>query len=334
MGMIQQVDELKVVGAVVELPVTQIVRNPDQPRKRFQEKKLLELGMSMKEAGQDDPVRVFPVGDGVYMLQEGERRWRAAQKVGLTELRCIVVPEPDQRTLLERSLIAGVQRENLTPMEEAAAYQQLCSGFGMPVHQVAVRVGKSDGHVRGRIIWMDERIPTEVRAMLDEGQFPLSHAVAEALFTLPSNEARLKLARMMAGKSAKAIISACEKDMEMKAARQVAAGEAMTAPANGYRPTVNGSTPAAPPAMRVAVNGKQPPASIALEMVRTQAKAMCRACEIKGDLLEKLPEPAWYLVTQAAAQVCDKCGLSRHDVSFCQRCPAVDLIRRLVQGVG
>ncbi len=334
--MIQQVDELKVVGAVVVLPVERIVRNPDQPRKRFQEKKLLELGTSMKEAGQDDPVRVFPIGDGVFMLQEGERRWRGAQKVGLTELRCIIVPRPDQRTLLEKSLIAGVQRENLSPMEEAAAYHQLRSGFGMSAWQISRRVGKSDAHVRGRIIWMDERIPAEVRELIDDGQFPRSPNVAEALFSLPSNDVRLRLAQKMAGKTPGAIIAACTRFVEMQKAREEKAKEVeVVAPvpsANGHQPVANGS-PVSSAALRLAVNGTQPPAAIPLATVRALAGAMCQTCELRGNLLEKLPEPAWYLVAQAAADTCATCGLSYHDLSLCKRCQAVDLIRRMVKGV-
>lgn len=332
MKQIERVDELDVVGAVVNLSVRQIVRNPDQPRKRFQEGKLLELGESMKESGQKDPCRVFSVGNRVYMLEEGERRWRAAQKVGLTHLRCVIVPQPDERELLENSLISGVQRENLSPMEEAAAYHKLNTAFSLSIWQISQRVGRSDGHVRGRIIWMDERVPAEVREMIDDGDFPKSKEVAEALFTLPDNETRLRLALRLRGKSAKAIMTACQKfvDLQAETERQAQVAAIVSVP----KPAANGHQPTAPTsaAVRLAVNGSQPPVTIPLAMARTAAHQMCAGCELKGDLLEKLPEPAWYLVAQSAAEVCNRCGLSQRDLSFCKRCPAVDLLRRVVKG--
>ncbi|TXH11251.1 MAG: ParB/RepB/Spo0J family partition protein, partial [Hyphomicrobiaceae bacterium] len=210
-GMIQQVEELEVVGAVVSLPVSRIVRNPDQPRKRFHERKLQELGESMRDEGQQEPVKVFPVEDGMFMLENGERRWRAAQRVRLATLNCIIVSRPDQRELLVNSVIMGLHQENLTPMEEAAAYHTLQNVHGMNTFQISKAVGRSDPFVRSRLIWMDTRIPEGIRELIDNHQFPKTPDVANALFTLPNNDVRLKLAQRLAGKTGKAIILACEK---------------------------------------------------------------------------------------------------------------------------
>ncbi len=310
-------DELKVVGAVVSLPIDRIVRNPDQPRKRFRAEKLQELGETLRE-GQIEPIRVYPLGGGLYVIDDGERRWRAAQMVGITHLNSIIVPRPEEREVLLRALIAGMQRENLTPMEEAAAYHRLRETFGLSPFQIAARTGRSDPHVRSRLAWMEEGIPQEIREMIDEEQFPVSPIAAKALLRLPDKQTRVEMARKLSGKTVRAIVNACDKY-----------GELSAAPVKGKR------WQGAGPAMAgVAANGRpQPNGPIPLTTIRTAARVMCQSCEMKRELVEKLPEPAWALLAQAAEKVCTACDLHSHDMAFCHRCPGVALLRSVIQGV-
>ncbi|CAG0941606.1 partial Chromosome-partitioning protein Spo0J, partial [Anaerolineae bacterium] len=174
-----------------EIAVTDIMPNPRQPRQAFDKSALQELAASIKEHGIQQPLVVEPNGKGAqgcaYHLIAGERRWRAAQIAGLTAVPCIVRHDiADDRQRLELALIENVQREDLSPAEEARAYQQLHDEFHLTDEQIGQRVGKSRGAVVN--IRNLTKLPDKVLAKVGEekGQLPARYArslvpVAKAL---------------------------------------------------------------------------------------------------------------------------------------------------------
>lgn len=123
------------------LPINQISRNPDQPRTEFEEGPLQELAESIKVHGIIQPMTVRHMGDGTYQIISGERRFRASQRAGLTEVPAFIRTANDQ-TLLEMALIENIQRQDLNPMEVAYSYFRLKEDFDLTQSDVAKRVGK------------------------------------------------------------------------------------------------------------------------------------------------------------------------------------------------
>ena len=157
-----------------QIPVDQIQVNPDQPRARFDDESLEEMANSMKEVGILQPIVVTGGEDG-YVLIAGERRWRAAKRAGLSLIPAVVRESTGQPTLVE-ALIENVQRQDLTPLEEAHAFQQLLENYGMTQEQVAVRVGKSRPTISNTLRLL--QLPVEVQEMVDAGELSAGHARA------------------------------------------------------------------------------------------------------------------------------------------------------------
>ena len=129
-----------------ELPITAVTPNPRQPRQVFDDDALDELVASIQEVGLLQPVVVREVGRGRFELVMGERRWRASQRAGLTEIPAIVRATTDD-DLLRDALMENLHREQLNPLEEAAAYQQLLDDFGATHEELARRIGRSRPHI-------------------------------------------------------------------------------------------------------------------------------------------------------------------------------------------
>jgi ParB family chromosome partitioning protein len=129
-----------------ELPIAAVTPNPRQPRQVFDEDALDELVASIQEVGLLQPVVVREVSPGRFELVMGERRWRATQRAGLTEIPAIVRATTDD-DLLRDALMENLHREQLNPLEEAAAYQQLLDDFGATHEELARRIGRSRPHI-------------------------------------------------------------------------------------------------------------------------------------------------------------------------------------------
>ena len=156
------------------VPVDQVKPNPDQPRNRFDDTTLEELAASMKEVGVLQPIVVTMVDDG-YQLIAGERRWRAAKRAGLNEIPVVIREATGDSTLVE-ALIENVQRQDLTPIEEGHAFQQLLEKYGMTQEQVAHRVGKSRPTVSNTLRLL--QLPEEVQSLVDSGDLSAGHGRA------------------------------------------------------------------------------------------------------------------------------------------------------------
>ena len=176
-----------------EISVTAITPNPRQPRRSFDEESLGELAESIKQVGLLQPVVVRALGPGRYELVMGERRWRAAQRAGLTEIGAIVKQTQDD-DLLRDALIENLHRQQLDPLEEAAAYQQLLDDFGATHEELARKVGRSRPHISNTLRLLN--LPPAVQKRVAAGVLSAGHA--RALLSLDGAEAQERLARRIA----------------------------------------------------------------------------------------------------------------------------------------
>jgi ParB family transcriptional regulator, chromosome partitioning protein len=155
--------------------IEEVHPSPDQPRRRFDDAELDELAGSIRAHGVIMPLVVRPRPGGGYHLIAGERRWRAAQRAGLHQVP-VVVQDVDDRAAFERALVENLQRADLNPIEEAAAYQRLLEQFGLTQEQVAERVGKDRSTVANAVRLL--RLPPSVRALVEERRLSMGHARA------------------------------------------------------------------------------------------------------------------------------------------------------------
>jgi ParB family chromosome partitioning protein len=176
----------------VELPIGDIAPNPHQPRVHFDEDALGELAASIAQVGVLQPVLVRPA-DGRYELIAGERRWRAAQRAGLTTVPA-VVRTTDDASSVEHALVENLHRQDLTPLEEAAAYQQLIEDFGLTHDDAARRVGKSRSTITNALRLLG--LPPAVQHLLADGKLSAGHA--RALLGTPDRSLQERLARSAA----------------------------------------------------------------------------------------------------------------------------------------
>lgn len=160
---------------LVDLPIDAISPNPHQPRVHFDDELLADLAASIREIGVLQPVLVRPTGANAYQLIAGERRWRAASTAGLTTIPAIVRPTDDV-SAVEQALVENLHRQDLTALEEAAAYQQLIEDFALTHEQVADRVGKSRSAVSNTLRLM--QLPGSIQHLLADGRLTAGHARA------------------------------------------------------------------------------------------------------------------------------------------------------------
>ena len=160
---------------LAELPIDSLSPNPNQPRVHFDEEALAELAASIREIGVLQPVLARAVGNGQYQLVAGERRWRAARRAGLTTIPAIVRVTDDLHSI-EQALVENLHRQDLTPLEEAAAYQQLIEDFHLTHEQVSSRVGKSRSAVTNTLRLMS--LPPSIQHLLADARLSAGHARA------------------------------------------------------------------------------------------------------------------------------------------------------------
>ncbi len=160
--------------SLLMLAIEAVERNPDQPRKRFEEARLEELAASIREHGVVEPILVRREGTK-YRIVAGERRWRAAQRAGLREVPAIL-REASDRESFELALVENLQREDLNAIEEAEAFEVLATDHGLTQEQIAARVGKDRSTVANALRLL--RLPQEVRDAVRGGQLDMGHARA------------------------------------------------------------------------------------------------------------------------------------------------------------
>jgi ParB family chromosome partitioning protein len=176
-------------GGYQELPVSTIRPNRYQPREHFGEEQLSALADSIREVGVLQPVLVRPADDG-YELIAGERRWRAARRAGLQVIPALI-RTTDDASALEHALVENVHRDDLNPLEEAAAYQQLIEDFHLTHEQVAARVGRSRVAITNTLRLL--QLPPAIQKMIQEDTLKGGHA--RALLGTPDRAFQEQLAR-------------------------------------------------------------------------------------------------------------------------------------------
>ena len=179
-------------GGLVQVPVSAITPNPMQPRTALEPEALAELAASIREHGLIQPLVVTQQGPERYQLIAGERRWQAARLAGLATVPAIV-KEATPQQVLELALVENIQRADLNPLEEAAAFRQLVDEFGLSQEQVAERVGKSRVAVTNTLRLL--RLPAEVKQALADGTIQEGHA--RALLGLPTSQAQVTAVQLV-----------------------------------------------------------------------------------------------------------------------------------------
>lgn len=284
------------------IPVKLILPNPDQPRKDFDKEKLEALAASIKQQGIIQAITVEQNGDQ-YILEDGERRLRAAKMVGLQEIPATINPArtgPDVGARLERALVANLHRQDMNPIEEAQAYYRLKTEHHMSVLKIARHLGVTGARITARLEWID--IEPEIQELVAQGKLQKSPEVAIALKAITDKKVRIQAARRLTRKgiTIRMIVRACDRIRE----------ELMQ-----ELPAKDHKSQAAAPAIFF---GKQ------------RSKHSWKS-PIYEELVERHKYPSWPLLALAAEKACKACAL--YDIAspkMCIECPAVDLISNVV----
>jgi ParB family chromosome partitioning protein len=179
---------------VTSLPIERLRPNRLQPRDLFVEEDLDALVTSIRSQGIVQPLVVSPLEGDAYMIIAGERRWRAAQRAGLSDVPVVVRQVEGDRELLEMALVENLQREDLNPLEEARAYGRLQDDFGLSQEEIAGRVGKARTTISNTLRLL--KLPEAIQRLLAEGS--LTAGQARPLLAIEDRERQLSLARRAA----------------------------------------------------------------------------------------------------------------------------------------
>lgn len=224
-------DTPRVRSGLAELPTDRIQPNPHQPRARFDPEALSSLAASLAEHGMLQPLLVSEDEDGRYLLIAGERRWRAAREAGLPTVPAVIRERLDERGELELALVENLQRRDLTPLEEARAYENLRVAFGLSQAQIAERVGFDRSSVANALRLL--KLPAEIQELIEEGRLSASHA--RTLLAFADGEERMRWARRAADGNA----SVRELERAAAAARDRGQGSTQPAPRPKPKPDPN-----------------------------------------------------------------------------------------------
>ncbi|MDQ4036351.1 MAG: ParB/RepB/Spo0J family partition protein [Chloroflexota bacterium] len=193
-GIVSLIESRATQAQIREVPVGKILPNPAQPRLSYDEESLTELADSIREHGVLQPILVRPAG-AQFELIAGERRWRASRMAERATIPAIVV-DFDESTALEVSIIENLQREDVSPLEEATMFRKMTETFGYSVRQLAQKVGKDKGYVENRLRLSDA--PADIRELVSVRKDTISHAYE--LMKIGDERQRRRLAkRIVAG---------------------------------------------------------------------------------------------------------------------------------------
>ncbi len=175
------------------VPIDHIEPNPEQPRMVFEPEALNELAASIREHGVLQPILVRPLGPNTYQIVAGERRWRASRLAGLETIPALI-EQIDDDTALEIAIIENLQREDLTPLDEAAMYDRMVHEHGYSIRKLADKLGKDKGYLENRLRLADA--PPEIRELVSLRKDSLSHAYE--LMKVEDPKKRRRLAEQVA----------------------------------------------------------------------------------------------------------------------------------------
>jgi ParB family chromosome partitioning protein len=284
----------------MKIPVDKILVNPEQPRKNIDPDELHSLAVSIREHGLINPISVEQAGD-LYILIDGERRWRAHMLVGLKEIEASIRPAMNgsgQQERLLLAMIANLQRSDLNPIEEARAYQRM-NELGMTFQKISLKVGKSPSTINNRQALLT--FVPEIQALWESGNLSPDMRVITALRRIPDDDTRVRLAQGFArrGTSIQFIAVVCAR----LANRSIQTDRSL-------------------------IDKKDPPG---LELATKQAKNRGNVGHWNAFTQAKLT-PSWPKITQAIELTCKNCALAdMASESTCRDCPLVDLLKYLVE---
>lgn len=285
---------------LIEIPLDDLVPNPQQPRQTFNEAKLQELADSIKEHGLLQPITVEPGGeDSRFVIIAGERRWRAHKLLDLKAIKAFVRPPTGELARLTDSLIENLHRHDMNPLEEAKAFQVLKEQHGFTQMEIAHRLNRSQAYISWRLSML--KLDAEIQSLIAAGRLSKDPRIIRALLDIPNDEARIKLAKGAVARKYK--ISTIE-----RAARKIKlqlAGEDYVADKDD------------PPAAYFAQR-KSGPADVPLW----------------DQLAIKQLIPTWEMTKKAINLSCRKCVFfDAPDASICGECPAVLLVEKMISVV-
>ncbi|MBN2073277.1 MAG: ParB/RepB/Spo0J family partition protein [Actinobacteria bacterium] len=196
-ALIPSVNDKSEKNRVLELSLDNIIPNRNQPRSKFNDSSLDELADSIREFGVLQPIIVRAVdGDEKYEIIAGERRFRAAARIGNKTIPALVISDVDDTSSLEMALIENMHRENLSPMEKAYCYKQLLDEFSITHQDLSKRLGKGRTSISNTLRLLT--LPLEVQKLLDEGKISEGHA--RAILSLEGKENQVKIAQKVVEK--------------------------------------------------------------------------------------------------------------------------------------
>ncbi len=280
----------------MEIPIDKILPNPEQPRKYFDVAELNQLADSITENGIILPLAVEESADGYYILHDGERRLRAAKIAGLKTVPASVVPGLNGSGSIDRltrALVANLQRADLGPIEEGAAYQKMIEATGMSTNQLAMKIGVGGARVTAKLLLL--KLDHEIQNLIDQGKLPSDRQSTDALLSVPDREMRVALANRLGERRAtvKAVVEASARIKLHLEQPRISESEI--------------------PAIRLA-NKK-----VTLDRQRWDSLAQI------GRL------PPWILVEVSARETCKACSLSEMaNEAVCKDCPLPAMIERLI----
>lgn len=213
-------------NGTITLKLGDIEPNRDQPRKDFSDEALNELADSISQHGIIQPILVRPIFTGGYQIVAGERRWRAARMAGLTEVP-VIVREMDDAEFMELALIENLQREDLTPLEEARGYMSLIEGHDFTQDEISKTVGKSRPAITNALRLLN--LPEEIQKMVDMGELSAGHARTLLSFKNPEDMMNAAKKAAAEGISVRELEKLAKRSNEGKAEKEVA-----TKPKNHY----------------------------------------------------------------------------------------------------
>ena len=287
--------------------VDRILPNPQQPRRAFDVERLNELAESIradKAAGGTGVIQAVTVEespDGWFVLQDGERRLRAAKLAGLAEIPVSVAPSLNgtaTKDRLIRAMVANMQREDLGPIDEARGYAEL-KKQGISVDEIARRTGFCRKRVDDRLKLL--KLDPPIQELIALGRLPRDTRLADALLDIPNETSRVKMAKSLADKGAALLpsIAACK-----RAAKLLSGG--------------------------VDKRGS----SVMLALAARKAKLEQLPPPEWNMLFQLNRVPPWPVVSEAAMMTCDECAFRQvASEETCGQCPAVEMLARLLKGV-
>lgn len=181
---------------IIRIDIKRVLPNPDQPRKIFDDKSLLDLSSSIKEKGVLQPLIVQKSNNGKFIIISGERRWRATMMAGQEKIPC-VIRQSDANDSLEVSLIENIQREDLNPMETAEALNRFVEDFNFTQEEIAKKVGKERATVANYLRLVN--LPIEIKQLVKENRISMGHA--KTLLSLTIKSEQLSLAKDIVNKN-------------------------------------------------------------------------------------------------------------------------------------